>query len=422
MHELVYVLTVESFVFGLLGVLLVAQRWDVFQWPEGRAWPVFSTCLVVIFGYSQILLALCCGIAIGRFGALTHSLMDACARSAGRLVTSAVLTVCYVAALLIISHRTQLQGQQAGQSMQCMLMQLCGTSCAPGSAETFSMFEGTAHDITLVNVIINFLQLFVLGTAQHVYFAVLLPVWALVAALLVTAAGMCKDEQRSSRGRLLCINIAYMLAYHVNYMLRMNVRCQQACSGAVVTHPTELIICKEALFLAGALCVSDIFAETVLVRHTILRLHAGRGRGKLPNIEKYMIMRISGVFVFGILRLAQVLAVLVFNWLAESQLQLPWQLMVVHVSLASVLCLLDIVQVVIEYTHAQKVSVELADSKLAAQQTGFKQGSDAVEEALPRSLKAFEVDPKSRKKFMMTFTGKTRWPAVLNVATTKKST
>jgi hypothetical protein len=405
MHELVYVLTVESFVFGLLGVLLVAQRWDVFQWPEGRAWPVFSTCLVVIFGYSQILLALCCGIAIGRFGALTHSLMDACARSAGRLVTSAVLTVCYVAALLIISHRTQLQGQQAGQSMQCMLMQLCGTSCAPGSASlfSFSIFE---------------------GTAQHVYFAVLLPVWALVAALLVTAAGMCKDEQRSSRGRLLCINIAYLLAYHVNYMLRMNVRCQQACSGAVVTHPTELIICKEALFLAGALCVSDIFAETVLVRHTILRLHAGRGRGKLPNIEKYMIMRISGVFVFGILRLAQVLAVLVFNWLAESQLQLPWQLMVVHVSLASVLSLLDIVQVVIEYTHAQKVSVELADSKLAAQQIGFKQGSDAVEEAmpLPRSLKAFEVDPKSRKKFMMTFTGKTRWPAVLNVATAKKST
>ena len=403
MHELVYVLTVESFVFGLLGVLLVAQRWDVFQWPEGRAWPVFSTCLVVIFGYSQILLALCCGIAIGRFGALTHSLMDACARSAGRLVTSAVLTVCYVAALLIISHRTQLQGQQAGQSMQCMLMQLCGTSCAQGSASlfSFSIFE---------------------GTAQHVYFAVLLPVWALVAALLVTAAGMCKDEQRSSRGRLLCINIAYLLAYHVNYMLRMNVRCQQACSGAVVTHPTELIICKEALFLAGALCVSDIFAETVLVRHTILRLHAGRGRGKLPNVEKYMIMRISGVFVFGILRLAQVLAVLVFNWLAESQLQLPWQLMVVHVSLASVLSLLDIVQVVIEYTHAQKVSVELADSKLAAQQTGFKQGSDAVEEALPRSLKAFEVDPKSRKKFMMTFTGKTRWPAVLNVATTKKST
>lgn len=29
---------------------------------------------------------------------------------------------------------------------------------------------------------------------------------------------------------------------------------------------------------------------------------------------------------------------------------------------------------------------------------------------------------KNRKKFMMTFTGKTRWPAVLNVATAKKST
>ena len=384
MHELVYVLTVESLVFGLLGVLLVAQRWNIFQWPEGRAWPVFSTCLVLILGYSQILLVLCCGIAVGKFGVLTHSLMDACARSAGRLVTSAVLSVCYVCALLLISHQTH------QQSVQCSLMQLCGTSCAPGSAvlESFSIFE---------------------ATAQHVYFGVLLPLWALVAALLVTAAGMCKDEQRPSRGRLLCINIAYLLAYHVNYMLHMNIRCNQACSGAVVTHPTELIFCKEVLFFAGALCVSDIFAETVLVRHTILRLHAGRGRGKLPNIEKYVIMRISGVFIFGILRVAQVLSVVIFNWLAESQLQLPWQLMVAHVSLASLLCLLDIVQVVIEYANPQPVSVEPAEPKLAAQQTVLKPACDAVEEVMPRSLKPFEVDPKSRKKFMMTFTGKTRW-------------
>ena len=141
----------------------------------------------------------------------------------------------------------------------------------------------------------------------------------------------------------------------------------------------------------------------------------------MPNVEKYMIMRISSVFIFGILRLAQLLSVVIFNSFAESQLQLPWQLMVAHISLASILCLLDIVQVVIEYANTQSVSVELAESKLTAQQTGLKAGCDAVEEVMPRSLKAFEVDPKSRKKFMMTFTGETRWPAVLNIATAKKS-
>ena len=107
MHELVYVLTVESFVFGLLGVLLIAQRWNIMQWPEDRAWPVFSSCLVLIFSYSLFQIVLCCVIAVGRFGVLTHSLMDACARSSGRLVTPAVLSVCYVSALLYISHQQQ---------------------------------------------------------------------------------------------------------------------------------------------------------------------------------------------------------------------------------------------------------------------------------------------------------------------------
>jgi hypothetical protein len=266
MHELVYVLTVESIVFGLLGVMLVAQRWEVFESPQATAWPVLSTCILLIFGYSQVLLALCCGIAIGKFGSLTHSLMHACARSAGRLVSSAVLSVCYVSILLLISeHKKQ-------QSMQCFLKQLSGTSCAPGSAILWS---------------------------YNVYFAVLLPVFLFVAALQLTAAGMCKDELRASRGRLLCINIAYLFAYHVNYMLNVNIRCKQACSGALVTEPAALIFCKEVLYFAGALCVSDILSETVLVRHTILCLHGGRGRGKLPHVDKYIIMRISGVFVYG---------------------------------------------------------------------------------------------------------------------------
>ena len=392
MHELVYVLTVESLVFGLLGVLLVAQRWNITQWPDDRAWPVFSTCLVLIFAYSLFQIVLCCVIAIGRFGALTHSLMDACARSAGRLVTSAVLSVCYVSALLFISYQQH--------SRQCLIMQLYGSNCAPDSVVlwSFSIFA---------------------ASAQHVYFAVLVPLWALVAALLLTAAGMCKDEKRASRGRLLCINTTYLLAYHVNYMLRMNIRCQQACSGEVVTKPAEIIICKEVLFFAGALCVSDILAETVLVRHTVVFRYPTRGRDQGPNVEKYMMMRISGVFIFCILRIAQVLSVVMFNWFAESSFQLPWQLMVGHVSLASVCCLLDIVQVVIEYAHTQKPFTTLAEQNIATQQTSIKPDANMEEVVpIPRNHKPFEVDTKSRKKFMMTFTGRSRWPAMLDLPTT----
>jgi hypothetical protein len=236
MHELVYVLTVEAFVFGLLAVLLVAQRWDVWEWRADRAWPVFSSCVLLLLGYAQVLLVLCCAIAVGRFGVLAHGIMDACARSAGRLSTVAVLSMLYVAALLLISDKTQ------PGSLQCSLAQLCGTSCAAARPVLWS---------------------------YHVYLAVLLPVGALVAALQVTAAGMCKDIQRTSRTRLLCINCAYILTYNVNYMLRMNVRCKQACDGATVTEKPALIVCKDVLYFVGALCVSDILAETVMMRHTL---------------------------------------------------------------------------------------------------------------------------------------------------------
>jgi hypothetical protein len=75
-------------------------------------------------------------------------------------------------------------------------------------------------------------------------------------------------------------------------MLLKNVRCKQACSGATVSEAAALIFCKEILFFTGALCVSDIVAETVLVCHSFLQFHGGSGRGKLPFIEQYVTMRI----------------------------------------------------------------------------------------------------------------------------------
>lgn len=380
MYEIVYVLTVESTIFFMVAVILVAQHWDVFASSQDAAWPVLSSSLLLILAYSQVLLLLCCAIGVGQFGSLTYSLMDACARTAGRLVTCCVLSVGYVAALLLMSeHKDQ-------QSMQCLLMQLFGTSCAAGT-----------------NVMWTF----------NTYFAVLIPVLLFVAALQITAAGMCKDERRKSRGRLLCVNIPYILTYYVNYMLLKNVRCKQACSGATISVAASMIFCKEILFLVGALCVSDIVAETVLVRHSV-QLYSARGRGitVMPFIEQYMTMRISGVFVFGLLRVAQVLSIVIFNWFAEASLQLPSQLVLVHVILASVLAFLDVVQVVKEYAQPQKSSVEIPDNQIV---TDLKSDSNISNIAgqVARNHKAFEVDTKHRK--LLTFTGRSRWPAMLNV-------
>jgi hypothetical protein len=389
MHELVYVLTVEAFVFGLVAVLLVAQRWDVWESRADRAWPVFSSCVVLILGYAQVLLVLCCFIAVGRFGVLAHGMMDACARSAGRLSTVALLSVCYVAALLLISNSTE-QG-----SVQCFLAQLCGTSCAPARPVLWS---------------------------YSVYLAVLLPVGALVAALQVTAAGMCKDLQRTSRTRLLCINCVYLLTYNVNYTLRMNVRCKQACDGAAVTDKATLIVCTEVLYFVGALCASDILAETVMMRHTLSIRFLRRPLPQMVNRIFPPFPRLPSVAVFSLLRLCQLLSVVFFNWRAATPL--PWQLLVAHISLASILCLLDILEVVVQYASAVNTR-DRNTRDLPAQQIVLKQDTDAGVQHVPTALrtnKAFEVDSGSRRKFMMTFTGRSRWPSMLNAPTVKKMT
>jgi len=388
MYEIVYVLTVESTIFGLLGVMLVAQRWDVFSSTQEAAWPVLSSSLLLILAYSQLLLVLCCAIGVGQFGSLTYSLMDACARTAGRLVTCCVLCVCYICALLLISeHKNE-------QTMQCLLMQLFSTSCTEEGVRQFGGLTG----VILHNVLWSF----------QTYFAVLVPLFLLVAGMQITAAGLCKDERRKSRARILCVNIPYVFTYYINYMLRQNVRCAKACRGvaiSTITEEAELIFCKEILFFIGALYVSDIVAETMLVRRSI-QIYSGRGNGQF--LGEYLTMRISGVFVFGLLRVAQVLSIAIFNWFAEASLQLPSQLVLVHVILASVLAFLDIVQVVIEYAHPHKNSVEMLENNTKSAPEAFTKTDITV----ARNHTPFEVDTKHRK--LLTFAGRSRWPAMLN--------
>jgi hypothetical protein len=45
MNKLVYVLTVETLVFGVLCTVLVAQRLTVFDCPAEHTWPVFASSL-----------------------------------------------------------------------------------------------------------------------------------------------------------------------------------------------------------------------------------------------------------------------------------------------------------------------------------------------------------------------------------------
>jgi hypothetical protein len=382
MRELVYVLTVEALIFGMLCVMLVAQRINVFDWPAGRTWPVFSSCVLLVLAYVQLLLAMCCFFAVGRFGVLMHGVMDACARSAGRLASAAFVSVCYVGVLLWVHSK------ENPDELPCYLNQLWGTSCAAGGAVLWS---------------------------YGVYLAVLMPVFALLAGLQVTAAGMCKDEQQLSHRRLLCINCAYVLVQNVYLTWDVNAErgCQTPCgvppatsSAAKSKTDSNVVLNTELLFLLVALAVSDVCAEIVFCF----------GRRFLLCVP-----------LFYVIRIAQLVTIAVRG-------NLPWELRVTHLSLAVVLCLLDITTAQPLINVLEAVASWWTGTRIVPWRRRLDSGGKqtekpdaSVELQIPttvfpagNAIKAFEVEPIRRRKFMLTFNATSRWPTTMKTPLSKK--
>lgn len=388
MHELVYVLTIEAAVFGMVGAILVAQRWNVLEWSSSESPPVFSSSLLFIFAYAELLLIVCCALAASNLGTSTLGVMDACARSAGRLCTAAVLSIVLVTLLLVSTHVSE------PDVLACFLTQLLGTSCTAASSVLWS---------------------------YSIYLSVLLPVWALVAGLLVTAAGMCKNPEIASRARLLSINSAFVLTYHVHNSLRSNTGCMRECGGTDVAQQDTFIISKDLLFLLGGLCVSDVVAEYSVTCKTVRPFAFLSVISTLLNMIGVPIMpfnsiaTISGVQFFCIMHFSQVLCVVSFWWVLSQQL--PLVVIIVYSALAALACIFDVIDVVVSDLHKQ----EMLKNKEKAHTSEPSEARQQEIVAAPRS-QAFEVDTRSRRKFMMTFNGRSRWPTVLNVPSQKKTT
>jgi hypothetical protein len=365
MNELVYVLAVEALVFGALCTATVAQRLDVFQWPVNSTWPVLTTTLQVLLLNAHLLLWVCCFVSAGRFASFAPDVRDACARSAGRLATAASLAVVYVAALLSLRR----------DFSDCVLCQLLDTTCADAPV-IFS---------------------------RAVYLAVLLPLAALQAGLLVAAAGMCK-EQRVAPRRLATTNCAVVLAAQVLVTLehnagRLPVRCGGAlASGAPLSAPHVIVL---ALLLYALDATADLVAEFVL---------AGRAAVHLP-------------FFFTACRAASLAAPWGLAPLSDDGV-LPWQLLVAHSALALLLCVLDVADVWLQHfdnTSALASSAEPPASPVKDTSVGMQvpRKEPAASTAQPlgfapreRGLRAaFEVEPARRRRFVLAFNNKARWPS-----------
>lgn len=366
MNELVYVLSLEALIFGSLSIVLVAQRLDVFSWPADRTWPVLTSSLQVMLLNAQALLLVCCFVAAGRYSSFAPDVRDACARSSGRLATAAVLAAAYVAVLLMLR----------GSITECVLCQLLDTTCmdrasAPSSSAGFTL-------------------------SHAAYLAVLIPVAALQAGLVVAAAGLCKEPRVVPR-RVATVNCALLLAMQVQKTLENNAsRLPTRCSHTAVSSiPPDTS--PHVIILLMILCALDATAD----------------------LFSYVVLNGSSSFHLPVLFSACRVASLAAPWSLHPLLDdgvVPYMLLLAHSALALLLAVLDIGDVWL--AHFANTALRTTQTTPVSAQA---QPAPAIQQPLQshapafgtvtRPFAAFEVDPSRRRRFVLSFNNKARWPS-----------
>lgn len=377
MNELVYVLAVEALVFGALCTVVLAQRLDVFHWPADRTWPVLASSLQALLLNAHALVLLCCFVAAGRFASYAPDVRDACARSAGRLATATALGAVYVAVLLAAR----------GDASDCVLCQLLGTSCA----QPETLFWSASY---------------------AAFLAVLLPVAALQAALLVAAAGMCK-EQRVAPRRLATANCALLIAMQVQTALQLSskylpARCASgSAGGASQRAPADLLavgstphVIVSIQFFYALDAVADFCASLVL-----------EGRAGLYLPVFFTVCRAAAVALVWILQ----------PLFSDSGVFPPPAVLLAHSALAAVLAAFDLADVWLKHVANSRANSRARDQQRletlhALEHDRRVEVADVAKapaaDPRGRSLRAaFEVEPARRRRFMLTFNNKARWPA-----------
>lgn len=369
MNEFVYVLSVEALVVAALCTLLLARRLDVFEWPADRTWPVFGSSVQSLLLYSAALQLVCCFLAAGGFATIAPGIRDACARSAGRLCTAALLCTVYVGVLAATYETDQ---------RSCVLCQLWGTSCS----QPDTLFSTSSY---------------------AVFFAVLLPATVLQAGLLITAAGGCTLRDHRASRRLVTANCALVLTLHVNYSLRENAALLSHCgSGLRTSNASKFVFSVRVWAFAGLLFSLDMLAE----------LQAS--------------LRDATVRRFALLRALQLSSAVGFNALFDDE-SLPWSLLYAHLGVSCVLALLDVFELH-SYrrmsTHSGHEAASQPASQPASQASVAAPQHTVLNMPPPAALRdrrsAFEIEPARRRRFVLSFDNKARWPGSV-AAPAKKS-
>ncbi|NBX17209.1 MAG: hypothetical protein EBR09_07580 [Proteobacteria bacterium] len=377
MNELVYVLTVEAIVFGLLSTVVVAQRMDVFYWPADETWPVMGTSVLVILGYSLLLLIICSVVKASRLGELAEDICHAFSRSAGRLVTTAGLWVCFQSSFIYTFEK---------RNWPLLLCQLWGTSCRnPGTV--------------------------LWQYSYSIYMAVLLPLLVWCGGLQIVASGKLVSDKitgQTSARRIMVINVLTILIFMSSYTIQENftLGCKQGCpeQDNIVFFDqkpgAKSVMSMRVLLLAGIIACGDLFT------------------GALAAVI-FDRANIAALILFIIIHVCQMatapLSVMYFD------LKIPYVLMWVIFGFACTLGLMDIGEALartllhppeqISQDSTLKSLLHTIGIKTQAPTSSMSSIFVPIQDVQKQhKITPFSIDNTRRKRFMLTFGSKSGWP------------
>lgn len=375
MNEFVYVLGVEALIFWLVAVVLVSRRLDIVDWPMDETWPVFGSSLLLSLAYAWILVFLCAVIIASQLREVTAEVCEAFARAAGRIVTMQGMLVLYVSVFVWLSPRN---------NWAILLCQLWDTSCnASKVGRTFW------------------------SMSYSVYMAILLPILAVMAGLVLVVSNMCKNEPTLHARRSILTNGVFVLILSICSTLKRNF--QLGCEGGepgcrVKNFPVDnttlfdlnpgpvYVSSSPILFTVSGFLVSDLLVD---VLNGLMLIHEHKTALKV------------GVTVVRAVQLS-VVPLLVF----ALDMPLPWQLAWGHFAFAAVMALADSVQIWMSKNESYNMNdadVEVEDNASISATTGMNINSTP-----------FSLEPTKRRRFLLS---RTRFPVAVKprlVSITKK--
>ena len=374
MNEWIYVLTVEALVFGLLATLLTAQRLDVFTWPEGQTWPVFGTSVLVLLAYSLSLLVLCSVMTASRLGSLAEDTCHAFSRSAGRLVTVACLWVIFQSTVVYTHDK---------RYWLLVLCQLWGTTCKEPGAVLWEY-------------------------SYSMYLAVLLPLLAWCAGLQIVVSGKLvsdKITRKTSARRVLTMNVVSILLLHSTYTIQENfsLGCKQECPEVDNFTVFDRKPGAKTVMSMRVLLVAFCFMCTDVVT------------GVLASFV-FDAASVAALILFTIIHLVQMstvpMVVMFFG------LNLPEVIMWVIFGMSCALGLMDIGEAIaVTVDHPRRKLSKFPSVGGMVGCLGFSNPTSNASLFVPihntakkEKISPFSIENSRRKRFMLSFGGKSAWP------------